>query len=164
MQHYVVERITLLEDSRLRWHRNNQRLIMGTHHQHQESCTNRDDKDYHYSDSDEEDTEHGGNDDDAIDTQDKERKEVSKSFLSGSFTGGPRHLRMLAHNALTVVTELGTPTAFITATTNPKWPEILERLLPGQTAYDRPDITCQVRCALWCSIYSNRLPSSQHIF
>ena len=27
-------------------------------------------------------------------------------------------------------------------TTNPKWPEIVEQLLPGQTAADRPTIVC----------------------
>ena len=34
--------------------------------------------------------------------------------------------------------------SFITGTTNPLWPEIQERLFPGQTAYDRPDVVTEV--------------------
>ena len=46
--------------------------------------------------------------------------------------------------ALTLVARKGPPTFFITATCNPLWPEIVEQLLPGQTAYDRDDLTCRV--------------------
>ena len=69
----------------------------------------------------------------------------SSSYLASSFCGSPRHLNDLAHNALTIVTELGDPDIFITGTTNPLWPEIEERLFPGQTAaFDRPDIVTEV--------------------
>jgi hypothetical protein len=47
-------------------------------------------------------------------------------------------------NAWSILTELGVPTLFITFTCNPKWPEILEHLKPGQTAADRPDIVSRV--------------------
>jgi len=43
-----------------------------------------------------------------------------------------------------LVSEFGRPNLFITLTCNPNWPEILEQLLPGQTAFDRGDIVCQV--------------------
>ena len=66
------------------------------------------------------------------------------TFLPKAATGSPRHMKVLALNSLHVVSQLGTPTHFITLTTNVKWPEILERLLPGQTAFNRPDIVCQV--------------------
>src|SRR6266702_4520372 len=33
---------------------------------------------------------------------------------------------------------------FMTVTTNPLWPEITRELLPGQIAYDRPDLVSQV--------------------
>ena len=33
---------------------------------------------------------------------------------------------------------------FMTMTTNPQWPEITQELLPGQTAYDRPELVSQV--------------------
>jgi len=68
----------------------------------------------------------------------------SPSFLSDSYTGSPRHLKKCAMNALTLCSEYDGPHLFITATCNPKWPEIVERLCPGQTAFDRPDITCPV--------------------
>jgi hypothetical protein len=34
----------------------------------------------------------------------------------------------------------GKPTYFITFTANPRWPEVIAQLLPGQTHLDRPDI------------------------
>ncbi|KAI4526365.1 hypothetical protein K525DRAFT_148450, partial [Schizophyllum commune Loenen D] len=43
-------------------------------------------------------------------------------------------------------------------TANPKWPEITRELLPGQTAYDRPDLVARVfklkRDALIDDIYN----------
>ncbi len=39
---------------------------------------------------------------------------------------------------------MGKPTQFVTMTTNPKWAEIQENLLPGQTAINRPDIVSRV--------------------
>jgi hypothetical protein len=39
---------------------------------------------------------------------------------------------------------MGKPDLFITMTTNPHWPEILENLLPGQTANDGRDLVAQV--------------------
>jgi hypothetical protein len=68
----------------------------------------------------------------------------SPSFLNDSFSGGPRHLKALAKNALLVVSEMGPPTVFITLTCNIKDEAISSRLLPGQTAFDRPDIVVQV--------------------
>jgi hypothetical protein len=69
-------------------------------------------------------------------------------FLSSTLHGSPRHLRKLANQALTVVSEKDKPTLFITPTCNPNWPEIQAMLLPGQTAFDRPDICDMVRTYL----------------
>jgi Helitron helicase-like domain at N-terminus len=33
---------------------------------------------------------------------------------------------------------------FITMTANPKWPEVLDALLPGQTPSDRPNLVSRV--------------------
>ena len=66
------------------------------------------------------------------------------SFLPDSATGSPRHLKCLAENALTLVSEFGPASLFITLTCNTNWPEFKERLPAGQTAYTRPDITCEV--------------------
>ena len=68
----------------------------------------------------------------------------NRTFLSGNFHGSRRHLKQLAQEGLCVVSEYGNPTLFITVTCNHQWPEIQERLLPGQTAFDRPDIVDQV--------------------
>ena len=67
-----------------------------------------------------------------------------RTFLSQSHHGSRRHLKSLAHNALCIVSEYDRPSIFITVTCNPMWPEIQEMLFSGQTAFDRPDITCRV--------------------
>ena len=78
------------------------------------------------------------------DNEDNDDKQGQKTFLSQSMHGSRRHLRALAKNALALVSEYGRPSVFITLTCNPNWPEIIEQLLPGQTAFDRGDIVCQV--------------------
>jgi hypothetical protein len=69
-----------------------------------------------------------------------------ESFLSQSFHGSRRHLRKFSTKLsyLTIVSEYNEPTLFVTLTCNPLWPEIQEMLLPGQSAFNRPDIVCQV--------------------
>jgi PIF1-like helicase/Helitron helicase-like domain at N-terminus len=47
-------------------------------------------------------------------------------------------------DSIALVVEFGRPDLFITFTTNPKWPEITENLLPGQTSSERPDIVSRV--------------------
>ena len=64
--------------------------------------------------------------------------------LPNSHVGSTRWKRVQLANAWSILTELGVPTLFITFTCNPKWPEILEHLKPGQTAADRPDIVSRV--------------------
>ena len=83
----------------------------------------------------------------AFPAPDSERQVFNNSnatFFGESFTGSPRHLKKLAMNALTIVSELGRPTTFMTGTLNPEWKEIKEALLPGQTIYDCRDIACIV--------------------
>ena len=45
---------------------------------------------------------------------------------------------------MAIIRHCGKPDLFITFTCNPKWREITENLLPGQTAQDRPDIVARV--------------------
>ena len=45
---------------------------------------------------------------------------------------------------LSLVREYGKPDLFITMTCNPKWPEIVNELRPGQEPQDRPDIVARV--------------------
>lgn len=49
-----------------------------------------------------------------------------------------------AQDAMTYVRHYGRPDLFITFTCNPKWTEITQLLLPGQTSSDRHDITARV--------------------
>ena len=79
-----------------------------------------------------------------VDNEENADKQGQKTFLSQSMHGSRRHLRSLAKNALALVSEYGRPSVFITLTCNPNWPEIIEQLLPGQTAFDRGDVVCQV--------------------
>jgi hypothetical protein len=72
-----------------------------------------------------------------LDQSREEMNFTSKTFLNDSITGSPRHLKALAQNSLHIVSEKGKPHCFLTLTANPNWPEIQERLFPGQTAYDR---------------------------
>lgn len=65
-------------------------------------------------------------------------------ILASSYVGGPRYRLERQQNAMAYVHAFGRPDLFLTMTCNPKWPEILAELLPGQTAVDRPDITARV--------------------
>ena len=58
--------------------------------------------------------------------------ENEESFLGQSFHGSRRHLRSLSANALSIVSEYGRPSIFITLTCNAYWNEITEMLLESQ--------------------------------
>ena len=64
-------------------------------------------------------------------------------ILPSTFIGSPRHMQQCYQDAMAIVNEKGKPDIFLTMTCNPKWPEIQENLLPGQTC-DRPDIVARV--------------------
>jgi hypothetical protein len=66
------------------------------------------------------------------------------NYLPASLFGSPRYLRNRAVNALSLVSEFGGATGFLTITCNPNWREIQVRLFQGQTAFDRPDVVCAV--------------------
>jgi hypothetical protein len=121
-QLYLTDMVSRGIDFRLNWHKINQNYIFGGGQQQ-------------------------GNDDNGGDQEEQtidNSTSSSSSYLAQSFHGSRRHLRQKASEALVLVTELGTPTFFLTLTCNPMWPEIQEALLAGQTAFDRPDICCRV--------------------
>ena len=70
----------------------------------------------------------------------------SRVILPDSFTGGPRAMQGLYHDAMAVIRKLGKPDLFITFTCNPKWPEILTAVCVGQTASERSDIIARYVC------------------
>jgi hypothetical protein len=60
---------------------------------------------------------------------------VGRSFiLPSSYTGGDRFMQQLYQDSMAIVRHFGLPILFITFTANPKWTEITDALLPGQTA------------------------------
>lgn len=67
-----------------------------------------------------------------------------KVVLPGSIHGSRRHLSSLSRNALTIVSEHGKPTFFITLTCNADWPEIKSKLLKGNSAFDAHTVVCMV--------------------
>ncbi|XP_055584901.1 uncharacterized protein LOC129737764 [Uranotaenia lowii] len=71
--------------------------------------------------------------------------ELGKAFiLPATFTGSPRHMHEYAQDAMTYVRAYGRPDLFITFTCNPRWIEIKELLMTGQSSTDRHDITARV--------------------
>ena len=64
--------------------------------------------------------------------------------LPSTFPGSPRNMHQKYLDAMASVGKLGKSDVFLTFTCNPKWPEITENLLPGQTTDDRPDLVARV--------------------
>jgi hypothetical protein len=140
MQYYVVESVSRAIDYRLEWMRNHQSTIIPSTIYGEEQTEVNEMVD---SDNDENNMNEQ-NDDEIIDQERITNSNSNKTYLAESFTGSPRHLRSNAIDAMTIVSELGESTAFVTATFNPKWPELKEKLIEGQQIYDRPDIACIV--------------------
>jgi len=67
-----------------------------------------------------------------------------RKILPSSFTNGPRCKHQHYQDGLAAMINLGVPSAFLTLTCNPNWPEIGAELLPGQRACDRPDLVTRV--------------------
>ena len=65
-------------------------------------------------------------------------------LLPSSYIGGPRHMQQRYQDSMAIARYFKQVDIFMTVTTNPLWPEITRELLPGQTAYDRPDLVSRV--------------------
>ncbi|RIA05770.1 hypothetical protein BRARA_K01203 [Brassica rapa] len=69
----------------------------------------------------------------------------SSFLLPATFTGGPRYMKNLYLDAMTICKHFGFPDLFITFTCNPKWPEITRHLKSRKLkAEDRSDIICRM--------------------
>nr|XP_040253796.2 uncharacterized protein LOC120971447 [Aegilops tauschii subsp. strangulata] len=68
----------------------------------------------------------------------------TRIVLPGTYPGGDRDMKKRHMDAMEIVHTYGKPDIFLTMTCNPKWEEITNELLPGQTAQDRPDIVARV--------------------
>jgi hypothetical protein len=65
-------------------------------------------------------------------------------LLPSSYIGGPRHMQQRFQDSMAIARYFRQVDIFMTMTTNPLWTEITRELLPGQTAYDRPDLVSRV--------------------
>jgi hypothetical protein len=65
-------------------------------------------------------------------------------YLPSSYIGGPRNMGQRFQDSMAIARYFRKVDIFLTMTTNPIWDEILHELLPGQTAYDRPDLVARV--------------------
>ena len=81
---------------------------------------------------------------DGIYNDDQRAPAIGRKILCSSFQGGPRWYNAKFQDAMAIVREYGKPDLFITMTCNPKWPEIVNELRPGQEPQDRPDIVARV--------------------
>jgi len=67
-----------------------------------------------------------------------------KLILSSSHVKSPRFITQLFQDTMAICRHFHKPDLFLTMTANPKWPEILHSLFPGQTATDHPNIVSRV--------------------
>lgn len=81
-------------------------------------------------------------DDEYIGTGDEEP--TDDVCLPSTFIHSPAWSAANVADCLALWKAYGSPTLFITFTTNPNWPEITSQLLPGQNAVDCPDIVVRV--------------------
>ena len=82
---------------------------------------------------------------DALETGDVDLGRVGKKIvLPSSYVGGDRFMRQLYQDSIAIIRHFDKPSLFITFTANPKWVEIVNELLPHQSAADRPDLVARV--------------------
>nr|GEX57995.1 hypothetical protein CTI12_AA123990 [Tanacetum cinerariifolium] len=119
-QQYLVDAFTAIEEQRLSWTRNNQdTLRVDLYH----NVVN------------------------AITWGDTDATGLGKIIvLPISFTGGPRYMMQNYQDAMGLCHAYGNLDLFITFSSNPKWPEMIEMLayIPGQRAHDRPKVGAMV--------------------
>ena len=65
-------------------------------------------------------------------------------ILPSSFEGSPRNMKERCADAMSIFAKHGSPDLFVTFTANPKWPEILINLFPGEQTCDRPALVSRV--------------------
>lgn len=69
---------------------------------------------------------------------------VGRPYHNASFVGSPAYYALNKRRALAILARCGKPSYFVTFTCNPRWPEIVEALEPGQTWRERPDLCARV--------------------
>jgi len=118
-QQFLVDTYTMIEDQRLSFIRNNQKLIRSDILNGLQEAVNK-----------------GETDPSSI---------GKRIVLPASFTGGMRYMFNNCQDAMAICKRYGYPDLFITITCNVNWPEIHDFVKSrGLTASDRPDIVCRV--------------------
>jgi hypothetical protein len=120
LQRYMVDMFASIDQSRLLWFRLNQPTIRACLYSGLEDAA--------------------AQGDDNVDLHSLGQRFI----LPSSYIGGPRHMQQRFQDSMAIARYFGQVDIFLTATTNPQWPEITRELLPGQTAYDRPDLVSRV--------------------
>ena len=69
---------------------------------------------------------------------------LGQRFIISSYIGGPCHMQQHFQDSMAITQYFGQVDIFMTMTTNLQWPEITQELLPGQMAYDRPELVLWV--------------------
>jgi hypothetical protein len=64
----------------------------------------------------------------------------NRIILLASFTGSSRDMMQSLQNSFSIARKYGNASCFLTMTANPKWQEIQDALLPGQTAFDHSNL------------------------
>jgi len=109
-QTYIVDNVSRAIDYRLAWHKRHQEDVFGI----SKNSTMQSPQESMYDENENDDADN------------------EQTFLGQSFHGSRRHLRSLSANALSIVSEFGRPSIFITLTCNAYWDEITEMLLESQ--------------------------------
>lgn len=117
-QQYVVDNYLKIEHQKLKWAQHNQAKLRCELYKGLVDSMNRGDTDLN--------------------------KTGKKVILPSSFVGGPRYMINLFQDAMAIVRHFNRPDLFCTVTCNPKWSEIVEKLLPGQKPQDQPDMVSRV--------------------
>ncbi|SDA04743.1 BZ3501_MvSof-1269-A2-R1_Chr3-1g05223 [Microbotryum saponariae] len=87
--------------------------------------------------------------------------QIGKRVISPSSQGSPRQMVQLYQDAMAIVRVFSAPDIFITMTCNLAWSEIVNALLPGQTASDRPDIVTRIFHGKLKALLADQFPSTR---
>ncbi|XP_024013171.1 uncharacterized protein LOC112087487 [Eutrema salsugineum] len=118
-QQFLVDVFTMIESSRLRYFRNNQKKL-------------RSDKYMNLVEAEKEGTSDLSN-------------RGKRILIPASFTGGSRYMNNNYLDAMAICKHFGFPDLFITFTCNPNWPEIIRYTKKRNlNPEDRPDIFCRI--------------------
>ena len=120
LQRFTVDMFASIDQSRLYWFRRNQPSIRACLYSGLEDAV--------------------GHGDDDVDLHSLGQRFI----LPSSYIGGPRHLQQRFQDSMAIARYFRRVDIFLTMTTNPQWQELMQALLAGQSAYDRPDLVSRV--------------------